>query len=58
MKLLRRHGADGSAGGVDHGRCGARESKYPDWKGQWRRAPGTGIIWDETKPRGLRNSRR
>ena len=29
------------------------ESKYPDWKGQWRRAPGTGIIWDETKPRGL-----
>jgi hypothetical protein len=29
------------------------ESKYPDWKGQWRRVPGTGIIWDETKPRGL-----
>jgi hypothetical protein len=29
------------------------ESKYPDWKGQWRRAPGIGIIWDETKPRGL-----
>jgi hypothetical protein len=29
------------------------ESKYPDWKGQWKRAPGTGIIWDETKPRGL-----
>src|SRR5712672_4595455 len=28
-------------------------SKYPDWSGQWRRAPGTGIIWDETKPRGL-----
>ena len=27
------------------------ESKYPDWKGQWRRAPGTGINWDETKPR-------
>jgi hypothetical protein len=29
------------------------ETKYPDWKGQWRRAPGIGIIWDETKPRGL-----
>jgi hypothetical protein len=29
------------------------ESKYPDWKGMWKRAPGTGIIWDETKPRGL-----
>src|ERR1700719_2198721 len=29
------------------------ETKYPDWSGQWRRAPGTGIIWDETKPRGL-----
>src|SRR5215467_16403233 len=29
------------------------ETKYPDWSGQWRRAPGTGIVWDETKPRGL-----
>src|SRR5258708_29276558 len=28
-------------------------SKYPDWSGHWRRAPGAGIIWDETKPRGL-----
>jgi hypothetical protein len=28
------------------------ESKYPDWGGTWRRAPGTGIGWDETKPRG------
>jgi hypothetical protein len=28
------------------------ESKYPDWAGTWRRAPGTGIGWDETKPRG------
>ena len=27
------------------------ESRYPDWKGQWRRAPGVGINWDETKPR-------
>ena len=29
------------------------ESKYPDWSGQWRRAPGTGIVWDESKPRGV-----
>jgi hypothetical protein len=28
------------------------ESKYPDWDGTWRRAPGVGIGWDETKPRG------
>jgi hypothetical protein len=28
------------------------ESKYPDWGGTWRRAPGVGIGWDETKPRG------
>ncbi len=28
------------------------ETKYPDWSGQWRRAPGAGIGWDETKPRG------
>jgi hypothetical protein len=37
------------------------ESKYPDWKGLWRRAPGVGpysaassegsLRWDETKPR-------
>ena len=29
------------------------ESKYPEVNGQWRRAPGAGIGWDETKPRGL-----
>jgi hypothetical protein len=29
------------------------ESRYPDWKGHWTRAPGTGIVWDEGKPRGL-----
>ncbi len=28
------------------------ESKYPAFNGQWKRAPGTGIGWDETKPRG------
>src|SRR3984893_11191427 len=27
------------------------ETKYPDWSGQWRRAPATGINWDESKPR-------
>ena len=29
------------------------ESKYPDWSGQWRRAPGTVNSWDETKRPGL-----
>jgi hypothetical protein len=29
------------------------ESKYPDWSGQWRRPPGVGVQWDETKPIGL-----
>jgi hypothetical protein len=29
------------------------ESKYPAFNGQWRRAPGAGIGWDESKPRGL-----
>jgi len=29
------------------------DSKYPAFNGQWRRAPGAGIGWDETKPRGL-----
>ena len=29
------------------------ELKYPEWKGQWRRAPGIGIVWDETKPPAL-----
>jgi hypothetical protein len=28
------------------------ETKYPDWSGTWKRAPGAGIGWDETKPRG------
>jgi hypothetical protein len=38
----------GVAGAVAHD-----ASKYPDWSGQWRRAAGTGITWDESKPRGL-----
>jgi hypothetical protein len=28
------------------------ESKYPDFSGQWRRPPGVGISWDQTKPLG------
>ena len=28
------------------------ETKYPDWSGTWKRAPGAGIGWDESKPRG------
>ncbi len=28
------------------------ESKYPDFSGQWRRTPGIGIQWDQTKPLG------
>jgi len=27
-------------------------SKYPDWSGQWKRPPGAGIQWDQTKPPG------
>jgi hypothetical protein len=29
------------------------ETKYPDWSGQWKRAPGTVNAWDETKRPGL-----
>jgi hypothetical protein len=28
-------------------------SKYPDWSGQWKRPPGAGIQWDQTKRPGL-----
>jgi len=28
------------------------ESKYPEWRGQWRRPQGVGIQWDPTKPLG------
>ena len=28
------------------------ETKYPDWSGTWRRAPGASIGWDESKPVG------
>jgi hypothetical protein len=29
-------------------------SKYPDWLGQWRKFPGQGNQWDQTKPLGIR----
>jgi hypothetical protein len=29
------------------------ETKYPDWSGQWRRPPGAGTQWDQTKSPGL-----
>jgi hypothetical protein len=29
------------------------ETKYPDWSGQWKRPPGVGVQWDDTKPLGL-----
>jgi hypothetical protein len=28
-------------------------SKYPDFSGQWKRPPGAGIQWDQTKRPGL-----
>src|SRR6266705_294230 len=28
------------------------ETKYPDWSGQWRRPPGVGVQWDQSKPIG------
>jgi hypothetical protein len=28
------------------------EAKYPDWSGQWKRPPGAGIQWDQTKRPG------
>src|SRR5262245_10593420 len=31
----------------------ADDSKYPEWRGQWRRPQGVGIQWDPTKPLGL-----
>src|ERR1700751_4187458 len=28
------------------------DPKYPDWSGQWKRPPGAGIQWDQTKRPG------
>ena len=30
----------------------ADDSKFPEWRGQWRRPPGIGIQWDPTKALG------
>src|SRR5438128_3181064 len=30
----------------------ADDSKYPEWRGKWRRPPGVGIQWDPTKALG------
>jgi hypothetical protein len=29
------------------------DAKYPDWSGQWKRPPGVGVQWDQTKRGGL-----
>src|SRR5437879_2699677 len=29
------------------------ETRYPDWSGQWKRPPGVGHQWDQTKRPGL-----
>jgi hypothetical protein len=43
------------AGFLAAGACAAGaqdQSSYPDWSGQWVRAPGMGTGWDPTKPQG------
>jgi len=30
-----------------------QEQKFPDWSGQWKRPPGVGIQWDQTRRAGL-----
>src|SRR4051812_11053671 len=36
------------------GAQGTDLATYPDWSGQWRRPPGIGIQFDQSKPLGLR----
>jgi hypothetical protein len=36
-----------------HGARAQDEAKFPDLSGQWKRPPGVGIQWDQTKPIGL-----
>jgi hypothetical protein len=36
-----------------HGAWAQDEGKFPDLSGQWKRPPGIGIQWDQTKPIGL-----
>src|SRR5436190_21949664 len=31
----------------------ADDSKYPEWRGQWRRPQGVGTQWHPSKPLGL-----
>jgi len=55
--MLKRHAIAAIAGAAVlamtmGGAAAFDEAKYPDFAGQWKRAPGTGIGWDETKPRG------
>src|SRR5271163_3831925 len=45
--------ADGSADDGGVARRGIRRTKYPDLSGQWRKPPGNGNQWDQTKPLGL-----
>jgi hypothetical protein len=35
-----------------HGLRAQEEAKLPDFSGQWKRPPGVGIQWDQTKPIG------
>jgi len=34
------------------GASAQQASNYPDWSGQWKRPPGAGIQWDQTKRPG------
>jgi len=34
------------------------QDRYPDWSGQWKRPPGAGIQWDQTKRPVAISSRR
>ena len=48
-------GAIALFGALAIGMTGAagQEQKFPDWSGQWRRPPGIGIQWDQTRRPGL-----
>src|SRR4051812_40527148 len=51
----RSIGALTSAGALLMALTGAQafdETKYPDWSGQWKKPPGIGNQWDQTKRPG------
>src|SRR5438874_4403841 len=51
----RSIGALASAGALLMTLAGAQafdETKYPDWSGQWKKPPGVGNQWDQTKRPG------